>query len=162
VKDRSLIANQLQSLLAAQEGTYKPFVSNTVNDALKLMLQSTKNFIDLSDKVIPKNPEILTVILNGSKQESLSAHEAIQIIRNQALGNGDMKALPESQAMTAFQDIKAEHLQSPDIPNVRANLTDEGANINVKAKKLIEDPGALYPDAISDGEPYDILPYEQL
>ena len=138
-KDRALIHNQLQRLLAAQGDGYRPYISAEVNNALKLMLASTKNLIDLSDRIIPKNTEILNIMVNQGETENISVQDAIGLIRQeiqQALPSNGNKALPEKSTL---QTIRTTH-NLDEMPNVKANTGDEGANINSKASKLIEDP----------------------
>lgn len=164
-KDRSLVAQQLTLLLDSQGDTYKPFISGTVNEALKMMMGSTKNMIDFIDKVMPKNSEMVGLILNGNKPDSLTAKEAISLIRQEALGSNSNKALPpksETQMISNLSEIYQEH-NLAEMPSVSANSSDEAANINVTAKKLIEDPTSQIPKSkpLSDNE-YGLSDYEEV
>jgi hypothetical protein len=142
------ITEQVALLLRSQGGTYKPYISSTVNQALKMMLDSDKNMMEWADKMMPKNSEITNLILNQSKSETLSANEAIRYMRQIASGTEGQKALPASGqdqsalVKASLPQIFEEH-QLASLPNVRANGADVGANINVKSKRIIEDPKAL-------------------
>ena len=141
--DRGYIVEQLNLLLRSQGASYKPFISSAVNQALKLMLDSSKNMMDWADKIMPKNSEITNLILNQNASESLSAEDAIRHIRQGALPGGFDKALPSQDQSDLMRQSLGEIYQEHDLkgmPNVRANGEDEAANINVKAKQILEDP----------------------
>lgn len=184
-RDRALIVRQLQRLLAAQGEGYRPYISAEVNNALKLLLASSKNLIDLSDRIIPKNPEVLNIMFNQNKTESLSVQDAISLIRQ-----GFQHPLPEAQniipasispehqtpnvgstqkqlneAQTQFISNLTEVFQDNELdamPNVKANKADLGASINTKAKKLIEDPHSLLNLQSEIPEPESLSDYEDL
>lgn len=164
VKDRSLIAQQLTLLTESQGDGYKPYISGSVNEAIKMMMGSTKNHIDFIDKVMPKNTEVMNLIINGSKPDSLTSHEAISLIRQEALSAGGTKALPEhkDQNISNLPQIFKEH-QIDKMPSVTANKADEASNINVTAKKLIEDPFSQVPSlSDSDNDDYSLSDYEEV
>jgi hypothetical protein len=163
VKDRGLIAKQLGILEASQDGTYKPYISGSVNDAIKMMMGSTKNQIDFIDKLMPKNSDIVNLIINGSKPDALTAHEAVELIRREALSHKGNKALPaKDQNISNLPQIFKEH-KLQEMPNVRANQADVGANVNVTAKKIIEDPMAqlLQSQPTEEGD-YGLSDYEEV
>lgn len=47
IQDRGQVHQQLNILMKAQDGTYKPFISGEVNKAMKLLLDSNKNILDM-------------------------------------------------------------------------------------------------------------------
>ena len=143
IGDKAHVASQLHRLLAAQGESYRPFISGEVNNTLKLMLTSTQNMINLLDKVLPKNTEIITMLVDAKQASALSSYEATKLIRSEVMGHQNTKALPpgvpKDQFITDLAQIYEEHNLS-EMPNVQANMADEAANINVTAKKIIEAP----------------------
>ena len=168
-KDRALIHNQLQRLLAAQGDTYRPYVSAEVNNALKLMLASTKNLIDLTDRIIPKNAEIMNIMINqnASQTEVLDTYKATQLIREEigkALPPQDNKALlteGPSNPESIYQNLISEH-NLKEMPNVKANKADAGANIGVTVDRIIEDPSSVIPTPNEDSDAESLSDYEEL
>lgn len=85
------INQQVQLLKNSQGDSYKPFISSTVNQALKLLLDSNKNVVDLIKAVqapsrIPMNPNIPSPTeqekLKENKEPSISTIEAIELIHD--------------------------------------------------------------------------------
>lgn len=154
-RDRALIMRQLQRLLAAQGDGYRPYVSAEVNNVLKLVLQSTRNFTDLTDRIIPKNPELVQILVAQNQGDNLSTQDAISLIRqelsqnaqlrtsspeNRQLSDGQKQLPLPSQNSIPFDPTIPEIHKLSQMPNVKANMADEGATINTKAKRIIEDP----------------------
>jgi hypothetical protein len=85
LEDKALIQNQLGLLLASQGGEYKPFISSSVNEALNLNMQSTKQQLDLFKALQGTGPT--TQILNQSNTaiKSIGTHEAMQILEKEGL-----------------------------------------------------------------------------
>lgn len=141
IGDKAHVASQLHRLLAAQGESYRPFISGEVNNTLKLMLTSTSNLINVLDKVLPKNTEIIAMLVDAKQSAALSSYEATKLIRSEVLGHQDTKALPpgipKDQFITDLAEVYQEH-NLADMPNVRANQGDAAANINVKAKQILE------------------------
>lgn len=146
---KGLIRAQVALLLESQGAAYKPYVSSTVNQALKMLIDSDKSFMDWADKMMPKNSEITNLILNNTRAETLSSNEAIKYMRQIALpasNEEDNKALQGPSGIDQGHIVRAslpliyEEYEMASLPNVKANGDDAGANLNVKAKRILEDP----------------------
>jgi hypothetical protein len=97
LQDRGLIQSQLETLLRAQDGKYKPFISGEVNKALKLVLESNKNLMESYKTFFNQSTNQTNIlnIFNGNKgnkdpQSYLSPEEALNMI------NQNTKQLPQS------------------------------------------------------------------
>ena len=147
IRDKGLVASQLQRLLQSQGDTYKPFISAEVNQALKTTLSATKNMIDLTNSFIPKNTEIVNLIADKKKDNQLTVDEALETIRQEskkAMEGSQQGSLPPKPGLKALppKDLKQifEDHNLAEMPEVRANPSDEQENmINVKAARIIED-----------------------
>jgi hypothetical protein len=81
------------------------------------------------------------MLVDAKQSTALSSYEATKLIRSEVLGHQDTKALPpgipKDQFITDLAQVYQEH-NLADMPNVRANQGDAAANINVKAKQILE------------------------
>lgn len=103
MQDRGLIHNQLETLLISQDGKYKPFVTSEVNKNLKLMLDSTKNIMDLHKTFFTDASTTNIINVPGSDKDDqgtpfLTPDEALDLITN----NQDNKSLPDPPSLPAL------------------------------------------------------------
>jgi len=83
LSDRGLIQSQLETLLASQAGTYKPFISSEVNKVLKLMLESNKSIQELYKAFFNTNSStvnILNIHNKDNEQDYLTPQKALDLI----------------------------------------------------------------------------------
>ena len=121
--DRSNIHEQLHTLLSAQGGQYKAFISGEVNKALKLMLESQKGLTDIIAGITGKQGTQIN-ILNQQQgpqitENHITVDKAIQMIGEQGTG----LALPNhEEALNMFE----KHSDGTE-PEVNARLSRDGA-----------------------------------
>lgn len=80
--------DQLRLLQASQGGTYKAFISSSVNDAIGLKMQSSKALMDMYKMLNPSGPSI--AIQHNHNQpvgaiKSVGQTEALQILQKEGL-----------------------------------------------------------------------------
>jgi hypothetical protein len=117
LEDKAQCLNQLQILASSQDGTYKPFISGAVNQALSISLQATKNLTDILKNMAPSPAQTQILIQNQQaqslNQKGIGINEAMEIIQAQKINTLEYSEEPY-QALP----IKAEF---GTLPEVRAN-----------------------------------------
>lgn len=123
LNDRGLIQKQALDLMASQGAQYQPYMSSTVNQALKNLLDSQKPFTDLL-KVFQVPTTNILVQNNGSQNgqpsvpnKSVSIQDAIQLINESNEGLGLLErpearlALQEQYGTEQFPEVVATRQQ---------------------------------------------------
>lgn len=89
MQDRGQIQQQLTTMLKAQNGKYKPFISGEVNRSLKLLLDSNKNILDMY-KTFFTSTNTTTNIVNmydkkdyQEQKDYVSPKEALDLVLDQ-------------------------------------------------------------------------------
>lgn len=132
LSDRSMAQQQLNVLLKAQDGAYKPFISGEVNKALKLMMESTQGILSVAKSL--QGPGGSVTINNGPHIENqqnnyLTTEKALEIIDTKA-SEGSILQSPERKQLLYEQH------QLSTMPVVKANeqkgldTSKEGLNFN--------------------------------
>ncbi len=136
--DRSLILRQLQLLMKAQNGTYKPFISSEVTRCLALLAPSSKNRLELY-KIAKDYIEL------GMKIDALEAAQ-----------NDPQNAQNRPELITtdaAYQLISSQLSTSPATDKAskkRKNSIVPKALANAELKKLPEVRATSMPSEASD------------
>jgi len=114
IQDRGLVSNQLNQLLASQDGKYKPFITAEVNKVLKLMIDSNKGMQD-AYKTFFTSANNVTNILNVtqkdkavSEQEYLSPDQALLMIQEaekKALSDGKPNTIPATKPASLTKTV---------------------------------------------------------
>lgn len=85
LEDRAYAMNQLELLLASQGGEYQPFISSTVNDAIRGLMTSNKTFLELAKLLQPTASQLTinnTQVANTGVINGISPNEAVKLIEN--------------------------------------------------------------------------------
>ena len=143
LSDRGLIAQQLTTMQAAQGSTYKPFISGTVNQSLKLMLESTKGLQGMISSIT--GPQGSTVnILNHTNPNALegpiadnllTTDKALLMIKEEGI-NTLREDTDKQKALFAKHGID-------ETPEVNANLQGGSAEDLVPKLKVMESEGPI-------------------
>lgn len=84
-QDRGLVMSQLETLLRAQDGNYKPFISSEVNKNLKILLESNKGLQEAYKSFFNQQNNITNIlnIQDTDKEENkyLSPEEAVKMLK---------------------------------------------------------------------------------
>jgi hypothetical protein len=98
LEHQALVSQQLQLLQASQGSSYKPYISSSVNEALKLNLDGIKGMVDISKALSGHNPyqnglnfqqnNYLNPNLSQTNpaMKAIGINEALNIIHEQGLG----------------------------------------------------------------------------
>lgn len=153
LSDRQQTQDQLNLLVADQQGHYKPFLSSTVGHAITNLLQSTKNFFELTklfkpDVAASKSLDQPLANPQGSTQGSkyLGTVEAVKLIeanrsenlldggslQSQILTKEDLNNLPEVVA-TKQQGLDSTGLEK----KVKKRIHNTEADPNIKDAIII-------------------------
>lgn len=87
IQDRGIIQTQVETLLRSQAGTYKPFISSETTKAMKLLLESNKNLMEVYTTFFKTQNNTTNVlnIFNKANQDSnslITPDQAINLIQN--------------------------------------------------------------------------------
>jgi hypothetical protein len=140
LEDKIEASNQLRLLQASQGGTYKAYISSSVNEALSIKMKSTDAILGLFKALKPTSSQNINIQNNANINTSVKAigmSEALQILSDQGLTK-------VSYDPNAYPQILAD--LGPNIPEVRANFMDAS---NTDGMKLISKQNAD-PDANPD------------
>lgn len=169
IQDKGLIMQQVELLINAQGGKYKPFISAELNKALKLNLESNKNIME-AYKAFFTSTQNTTNILNliQPKQENnkntLSPDEALKLMREseqQALtnNNNNTKAISSTSSTNLDNEQLAEELFKEhglvDFSGLKfgASMTEpESQKANNNAASKLTRPTAKKPSQHTDFE----------
>lgn len=112
LKDRLAIEQHAACMLESQGNSYKPFISGEVTKALKLLLESNNNMLNVHHRLFGQSAP--TTIINNNQIQTLSVSEAQMLIQS----NQDVKPLLEDKK--AQEHLYISHDLS-DMPEVNAN-----------------------------------------
>lgn len=135
LQDRLTAEYQSDTMLKAQGGKYKPFISSETTKAIELRLKSTKGFLDVIDKMQVKSPiQIQNNILNQNAQSqsstAINTEQALLLIEK---GKGNL-LLSSSEEQKALYEEYGIALT----PEVTAAHDDIGAELGNTARKVLE------------------------
>lgn len=109
MQDRGQVQNQLNLMLTAQGGVYKPFISSEVNNTLRLLIESNRPMSELLRNMLHStNIQVNTQINNGKVEgetvkEDFTTHEAIQLLSERYPKS--LLELPEAQDQLIAAEI---------------------------------------------------------
>ena len=143
IQDRGLIQSQVETMLRAQQGTYKPFISAEVRQTLSALLQSNKQIAEIFKTFYSQGGININLTQNNQKQENyLTIDRAYEIAsestpkplkpsdptRAQILSDSTLKAIAEDNTIEEASNIlrQYEHLDNSGWEKKRAQtqLTD--------------------------------------
>lgn len=114
LKDRLAVEQHAASMLESQGNSYKPFISGEVTKALKLLIESNNNLLNVHHRLFGQNAPTITINNNNQQAQSLSVLDAQMLIQS----NQDVKPLLEDKP--AQEGLYLNHNLS-DMPEVNAN-----------------------------------------
>lgn len=98
--DRSYVVNQLQKLIVSQGDGYKPFVTQGVNQALKLLLDSQNTMHSLMRTIQPAAGTQINIQNNQTNNDYITPEQALNMLTPEQdtseqakLHNADMEAI---------------------------------------------------------------------
>lgn len=165
IQDRGLVSQQLNQLLASQDGKYKPFISAEVNKVLKLILESNKNLMD-TYKTFFTTPNNVTNILNitnkdnqKEEQEYLSPDEALKMIqKSEKKKESEKTTIPTTQvgslSETAYANDADQFFQDYGLVNfsgIKENRTGSEALLPCEEAQTPDSQEAIKPTKDEDG-----------
>lgn len=131
LEDQALVSDQLQTLLIAQNGQYKPFISSTVNDALRLKMANTDMLLKLANILQPR-------INQTNIQNNLDLQ----------LGNTPAgKAIGINEALSLLQEQKMTQLSYSTEANsglIKAHNLDEMPEVRATHQQLVLTDGIIH------------------
>lgn len=128
LKDRLAVEQHSTLLLSSQGASYKPFISSEVTKALKLLLESNNQMLQVHQRFFGQSAPTIT-INNTNQQNTLSVSDAQMLIQS----NQQVKPLLEDPQ--AKEQLYIKHDISA-LPEINANLQSgidtsrEGLNFN--------------------------------
>ena len=129
LKDRLAVEQHVAVLLESQGTSYKPFISGEVSKAMKLLLDSNNQMLNVHQRFFGQGAPNIQINNIGNVQNSLSVSEAHMLIQS----NQEIKPLLEDNE--AREQLYLKH-NLGGMPEVNANMQQgidtsrEGTNFN--------------------------------
>jgi len=134
LNDRARVEAQTDLLTASQGTAYKPFISSTVNQSLKLLLESQKPILDILALMTPKNTGTQLTInnqnnlaLSGPQGDKYLTTESAVNLLAETQGNSGLPALEEksqiylNHGLEGMPDISAQEVNRSQGDHFEAN-----------------------------------------
>lgn len=118
--DRAKVSKQADTLVAAQGGTYKPFVTKEVNSSLKNLMDSSKGLMEVAKLLQGSAPMIQNNIQNNGAEhkevDAIGPNEAVQMLHE-----NDAMSLLESADKKQALSLHFSEMKLPEVVASKQN-----------------------------------------